>query len=414
LRANPSSIRMIWITPKFPLGTPDGARIATCSLVRQLAKREVAVDLICLVPKGEPAAELDAQSQLGVRHCRVLWRKGSKYFPFPRWSLPFTFRSFADPRLRQQLNHEILRLLDSSKPQERTYIVFDGLHTFAALQTDLKTLSKRCKGLVYRAHNVEAVLWEQCAARARTPWFRWFFRHQARLVSDFESRVSRQVSVIAPVSVEDGQKFEQLATRTRVSVTRIGIDFPEAHRIPAVDDKGPFELLFLGRLDWLPNRTGLQWFLKRVWPSLVKRRPQIVLNIAGAGDGRWLESFTELPGVKILGRVDDVEPLYLSAALCIAPLFQGSGTRVKIIESARYKRGVITTALGAEGTGLVPGTSYIRAETQVEWVSALESVTFAESRRIGTEAFHRIRQHFDGGVIAGELLQALAGSGGRL
>jgi hypothetical protein len=93
--------------------------------------------------------------------------------------------------------------------------------------------------------------------------------------------------------------------------------------------------------------------------------------------------------------------------VCIAPIFQGSGTRVKIIESSRYMRAVVTTALGAEGSGLVPGESYFRAETENEWIELFKKLNTDDCRRVGSEAYRTMRQYFDGRMIAMQLLQSL-------
>jgi hypothetical protein len=105
--------------------------------------------------------------------------------------------------------------------------------------------------------------------------------------------------------------------------------------------------------------------------------------------------------------VDDVKPLYDSCALSIAPLFQGSGTRVKILEAARYGRAAITTALGAEGTGLDPGGSYYRAETREEWQAVLGALSIDDCRKTGLKAFQAVRTMFEAKSIAKKFVQRL-------
>ena len=162
------------------------------------------------------------------------------------------------------------------------------------------------------------------------PWFRWFFRYQAALVKSFERHVAQTVDLIAPVSEDDAAKFRSLAPGVRYSrVAPIGMDFLDEAALPVIKNSSMFELLSIGRLDWLPNREGLQWFLEKVWPPLVQARPDIALTIAGkTGDGRWLEKFKTSLAFDVLGRWQNIAPLYESCALAIAPLFQGSGTRV--------------------------------------------------------------------------------------
>lgn len=401
-------LRILWILPKFPLGEPDGARHATCTLVRSLTRKGVDVHLICLIPKGQQADAASAKKQLGVSGCSLLTRSPSKFFPLPGWRTPFTFRAFAAPAVQGAFQEEVDRLLKDAPDEKNTFLVFDGLHGFAALNpSSFRAFTDRCAGLVYRAHNHETSLWEQCVDRARWPWTRWFFRYQAALVRAFERRIVRDVALIAPVSDEDGDRFALWAPGTPASVTPIGMDFPTDEAVPPVALQESLPLLFVGRLDWLPNRAGLQWFLENIWPPLCGKRSGVTLQVAGTGDGRWLERFAALPGLSLLGRVERLEPLYASCALAIAPIFQGSGTRVKILESARYGRAVLTTALGAEGLGLIPGATCHQAESREAWLDFLATVTSETCRDTGLKAFQDVRERFDAGAIAGRLMDAL-------
>lgn len=409
MSSNPTGVRILWVTPKFPLGTPDGARHATRSLIRQLTHKGVQIDLVSLVPSGESADESMVIRELGLQRCFIIRRSGSRWWPLPTLSIPWTFRTFAAPSVRQAFAAELERYLKSLLPQDKAFVVFDGLHTFAAFDSEIRSLSSQGVQVIYRAHNVETVLWEQCADRAKTPWFRWFFRFQAQQVSRFERTRCSQVDRVAPVSEEDAQKFRRLAPQASVSVTRIGMDFPSPESLPMPKSQNQFEVLFVGRLDWLPNRLGLQWFLDNVWPKVHAHRPALRLTVAGMGNGEWLQKYVNLSGLRILGRVDDVEPLYHECNVCIAPIFQGSGTRVKIIESARFMRPVISTTLGAEGSGLIPGVSFFQAENEGEWIQCLQTVTVEDCRRVGSEAYRQMRQNFDGHQIAMELLRVLQG-----
>jgi glycosyltransferase involved in cell wall biosynthesis len=401
------SFRLIWITQKFPLGTPDGARHATCILIRHLVNLGVKVDMICVLPASEPADVAAAQKYLGVSSCCFV-RRTDVGFPFASWRTPLTFRTFVTPDTRKHLHQELTRLLAADQ-RHRPSVIFDGLHTLAALEpADFHLLPLRCDATVYRAHNFETALWEQCEHKARFPWMRWIYRHQAGLIRDFERQVARSVSWVAPVSQDDAARFRGLAPRARVIPVPIGIDFPDEHQVQPVALHGPqFEILFVGRLDWIPNRTGLSWFLEQVWPHVIRKRPEARLKIAGVGNGHWLQRYLTLPGLQCLGRVAHLENLYRHSQITIAPLFQGSGTRVKILESARFARPVLSTALGAEGTGLVPGVSYLRAETSEEWVQALTTLSAEDCQKIGWNSFMEARKHFEGSAIAESFLQTL-------
>jgi len=172
----PTNIRIIWIAPRFPLGLPDGARHATCTLIHHLTELRVRIDLICLIPSTEQSDENAVKKQLNVSSCSVIHRSSSMFLRLPSLSTPFTFRAFAAPGIRGAFKKSLSNVLKSANPNLSTFIVFDGLHPFAGLgEGGLRGLSGQCSGIVYRAHNVETVFWEQCEESSQTPWFRWFF-----------------------------------------------------------------------------------------------------------------------------------------------------------------------------------------------------------------------------------------------
>ncbi len=116
----------------------------------------------------------------------------------------------------------------------------------------------------------------------------------------------------------------------------------------------PFEqrrgLLFVGRLDEAasPNFDGLSWYLEKVHPRLVERLGAVPTTVVGEpGDA-------ELPrpeGVRFLGRVRDLGPLYDEHRLFVAPARFAAGIPLKILGAAAHGLPVITTSLLAGQLG---------------------------------------------------------------
>jgi len=112
------------------------------------------------------------------------------------------------------------------------------------------------------------------------------------------------------------------------------------------------QLFFVGSLDYSPNVEGLEVFLKSIWPKVKGVFPDLKLTIAGKvpyKPERTCARLSKYPDVKIETNVPDVKPYYRDCYASIVPLLNGSGTRIKILESCALGRPVITTLKGMEG-----------------------------------------------------------------
>jgi glycosyltransferase involved in cell wall biosynthesis len=69
--------------------------------------------------------------------------------------------------------------------------------------------------------------------------------------------------------------------------------------------------------------------------------------------------------------VDDLRPLYGGSSLVVAPIFWGSGIRIKLLEALACGLPVVTTALAAEGIALEAGRSALFAERPREFAAAI-------------------------------------------
>jgi glycosyltransferase involved in cell wall biosynthesis len=383
--------RILWITPKWPLPANDGARQATTQLVAALCSKGTVIDLLCVIPEGETVCEAEATEALGVRSATVLHRpKPGPGLHLRNW-LRHPLRALT---LSQYSTKELSQTLLRAVSEPRTVVVFDGLHTAAWMQELPEWPSVP---LIFRAHDVGADLWSRAASQRQGLVAR-FLRWQGNTVQRFETKLCEASRIVFPVSDADTRRFRELAPAARVETLPIGMDSKPQRTRPADDDK----ILFIGRLDWPPNRDGLKWFLERVWPEVT--RP-LVLDIIGSGESSWLAPYLDDPRVRFLGQVDSVVPHYHSAIVNLVPIFYGSGTRVKAIESSLFATVCLSTERGVEGIGLDPNHDYFRAESEAEWIELLNDFDPEAARQRGHSALERVSRRYDRGRVADAFLQ---------
>jgi glycosyltransferase involved in cell wall biosynthesis len=96
-----------------------------------------------------------------------------------------------------------------------------------------------------------------------------------------------------------------------------------------------------------PNVAGLRWFIENVWPLVRLETPSARLLVAGTVC-KALQS-PQPAGVEVLGRLPDLSTAYSRASVVIAPILQGSGVKIKILEAVSFGRACVTTSVGLEG-----------------------------------------------------------------
>ena len=154
------------------------------------------------------------------------------------------------------------------------------------------------------------------------------------------------------------------------------------------------------------NTHGLEWLARQVWPIVRRAVPQARLRVVGGvadlADIAWAE------GIERVGFVPDLNVEYSSAAVCVAPLFIGSGMKVKVVEALGHGVPVVATPCAAEGLEDVPASFMDNALDAQAFADALiarlmSPVAEAEHLAITEYAF----KTFGRNAVAAQLLDAL-------
>lgn len=145
-------------------------------------------------------------------------------------------------------------------------------------------------------------------------------------------------------------------------------------------DREPVVLL-TGRMRYGPNAEGARWFLRAVWPRVRAAMPTARFRVVGAGAVEELGAHAGDAGVDLVGPVDELAPELDQAAVTVAPVLTGSGTRVKIIEALAWQRPVVSTSLGAEGLATVAGHHLLVADDPGAFAASVVALLTDPERR---------------------------------
>ena len=285
------------------------------------------------------------------------------------------------------------KLIDILKKESFDIVQIEMLYMSPYLEIIRKYSTAK---VVLRAHNIEHIIWKRVAIEETNLPKKLYLRHLANTLEKYERTVLNQYDGIIPITRKDSMFFSN-ETDVPVEPISFGVDF---NKIPFHSDVVPEHALFhIGSMNWIPNIEGVKWFLNDVWPNVSKQFPKLNIYLAGRETPDWLKNI-ELKNVNVLGEVSDAYAFMKSKTISVAPLFSGSGIRIKIIESMAMGKAVIATSIGAEGINYTNGKNILIADTAKEFVKAIKklykdkklALTIGQNARELVQKEHNIKE----------------------
>jgi glycosyltransferase involved in cell wall biosynthesis len=174
--------------------------------------------------------------------------------------------------------------------------------------------------------------------------------------------VREHVDGCSLVSEPERVNLERIVPHFRdVAVVPNGVDV--AHYSGSFGVPAPDTLVFSGALTYSANYDAMGYFLGDIWPRVREVRPAAQLAITGGTDGVALDRLPLGDGVILTGYLPDIRPRVATSRVCVVPLRQGGGTRLKILEAMALGTPVISTHKGAEGLDVTHGEDILLADT---------------------------------------------------
>jgi len=224
--------------------------------------------------------------------------------------------------------------------------------------------------IVLRAHNIEHLIWKRVASITSNPLKKAYLNHLASTLEVYEKNVLNKYDGIIPISSKDTEFFKQLSSKP---VKTISFGVNTSKLVSSSTTTKEHALFHIGAMNWIPNEEGIRWFLEKVWPRVIDEIPNIKLYLAGREMPDWLTDL-KLKNVVVVGEIPNAYSFIRSKTISIAPLFSGSGIRIKIIESMALGKAVISTTIGAEGINYTDRENIMIADDVSSFVKAIKEL----------------------------------------
>jgi len=383
-------VRILWLKTELLHPVDKGGKIRTYNMLKEL-KRAHQITYVALDEHQSPGES----HELAVEYCHQLISVPHR--TRPKFSagfyrelatnlispLPYFMKKYESSAMRWEIEKQVNR-------KQFDVLVCDFLQPSVNVPDNLSIAT------VLFQHNVEAMIWKRHYEIQQNPVKKAYLLNQWRKTRIYEAAACRRFDLTVAVSAEDTETMRQEYGLEHVADVPTGVDTDYFQ--PQGDTQiDPYNVVFTGSMDWLPNEDAMQYFVKEIMPRVREMIPELTLTVVGRNPYQSLFDLSQSdPSVIVTGRVDDVRPYIERAAAFIVPIRIGGGTRLKIFEAMAMGKPVVSTTIGAEGLPVRDGRELLLADTPDAFAAALVRVLKDRelALRLGALASATVRERF--------------------
>lgn len=331
-------MKVLVLSAQFPYPPRSGFETRVCQLIRQLAEHHEVTLLSFREPGQDETSDVyPGQPNVAVRAIVHRSQSGN----LKRATQLLTIASPKPYACRSVYSHEMQDAITELCTQAN----FDVVQLESSLFCQYRYPAQ--VKLVLDEHNIEYELLARMARGERSLTRRLFNQIEANRFRRFERRAWKSVDGSLVCSERESAILQTHASRTPLAVVPNGVDLD--HFRPSGDEPQPLTAAFNGVLDYRPNLDAAHYLLDEIWPRVLRGCPEAYLSIVGRAKDDAIINALRRPGVEITGEVEDVRPHLQRAAVVLAPLRMGGGTRLKIVEGLALGKAMVSTHIGCEG-----------------------------------------------------------------
>jgi glycosyltransferase involved in cell wall biosynthesis len=197
---------------------------------------------------------------------------------------------------------------------------------------------------ILQIHNIDSLFFKRMVFNDGNILLRIFAANEWLKYIFFQKIYFSKFSLIYTLSQFDKLIAEKITNKNNIRIMSFNLPKKVIKKVKSKNNI----LLFVGSLRWYPNKDGISWFMKDIFPKIKKQIHNLKFWIVGDYPANF--KYLNTKDVTFFGQAKNLDRFYSRASLFIAPLRYGSGIKVKIIEAIAYNIPIVTTFIGVEGS----------------------------------------------------------------
>lgn len=181
------------------------------------------------------------------------------------------------------------------------------------------------------------------------------------------SALSKNVLLVSRRDIRHIRSLTSLPQKVNLHHIPIGMEISEHHSTSKCSHT-PVRLLFFGTLSYTPNVEAAHFLLTALVPLLEQKKVSYELVIAGRNCPRSLQLLSsQIPSVTLISPATSIPDLLRTSDISLSPVFSGSGTQFKVIETLASGTPLIASDFCATPLALQHGRDCLIANTAEEY-----------------------------------------------
>lgn len=211
---------------------------------------------------------------------------------------------------------------------------------------------------------------------------RWLYYRQMR---GYERRY-RTATISIAVSSYQRDAVRSYCPDLDIAVIPFGVETDYFR--PVVPETEFPSLTITGSMSVPANQRMVQHFYHRIYPLIKAKVPRIKLYIVGSNPSKEILRLAADESVIVTGYVEDLRPYLSRAWVMAAPLQEGFGVKVRVLQAMAVGKPVVATSMVARGIDVLPGENILLADEPEEFAAkVVELLNDRQKReRLGTRA----------------------------
>lgn len=347
-----------------------------------------------------------------------------------KWPLAKTLQRIiiVDPEAHEQLTHDAARLRSAQPdpligrpswmrrrdlPQmwnalaQLSLQAFDAIHARNLHMVPYALAIHQQHKLVCDLDDIASILALRGIRSQKLPWWsRW--RAQSYLdfyrMRHYERTYLKRFDSVWICSEQDKRTLGSWIGDSRVEVVPNVMDVEPLNEVRQAKRTEPI-IILVGNFAMEPNADAARFFCDQIWPTVKREMPEAKLWLVGREPDSCLRSLNGKNGISVFGNVPDVKQYLAHAAVAVAPLLVGAGTRVKILEAFAAGVPVVATTVGAEGIDASHGKDILIADAPDAFAKSCINLLQDRNlnRRIREAAFELVSTRYTIDVLRNEV-----------